>query len=86
MPHFGALILGDNVLPHSNEVKYLGVVLDQWLNWISHLDRSVGMAISTSWSCLMLFGKTWGLDPKIVVWNYYIVVTSTVTHAFFVWR
>lgn len=49
-------------LTFSTEVKYLGVILDNKLNWNSHLDYAVKKATTAIWACNRLFGKT--LNPN----------------------
>jgi hypothetical protein len=69
----------------SKEVRYLGVILDQRLNWNSHLERTINKAITALWACRRLLGKTWGLRPNMTYWSYITVIRPIVTYASLVW-
>jgi hypothetical protein len=51
-----------------NQVKYLGVILDEKLNWNSHIDHRMQRTTIAFWQCRKAIGKTWGLKPKVVYW------------------
>jgi hypothetical protein len=42
-------------------------------------------AYKATWTCRVMFGKTWGLKPKVIYWIYTVAVTPTVTCAATVW-
>lgn len=83
--NLGALTLNGTVIPYSREVKYLGVVLDQKLTWNTHINRTVEKALMATWTCQRLFGKTWGLQPKMILWTYLTVIRPMVNYASLVW-
>jgi Reverse transcriptase (RNA-dependent DNA polymerase) len=62
-----------------NQVKYLGVILDSKLNWISHIDHRLRKTTIALWQCWRAIGKTWGLKPKVVYWIYTSVVRPILT-------
>lgn len=72
-------------LNFSTEVKYLGVILDRKLNWNPHLDYAVKKATTAIWACGKLFGKTWGLSPKLALWSYTTIARPRITYASLVW-
>lgn len=69
----------------SKEVKYLGVTLDAKLTWKPHIDKTISKATGAFWACRKLFGKTWGLKPKMIHWSYISVIRPIVTYASIVW-
>ena len=69
----------------STEVKYLGVILDNRLNWSSHLDKKIDRASVTFWQCRRMIGKRWGLSPKIVLWLYRMVIRPMLCYGALVW-
>ena len=72
-------------LTFSTEVKYLGVILDKKLNWNAHLEYAVKKATTATWACNKMFGKTWGLKPKLALWSYITIARPRVTYASIVW-
>jgi hypothetical protein len=55
-----------------NQVKYLGVILDETLNWNSHTDHRMQKASIALWQSRRVIGKTKDLKPKVV----YCIFTS----------
>jgi len=51
-------------IPTVTEFKYLGLNLDDKLNWNSHLEKRTKKACMTLGQCRRAIGKTWGLTPK----------------------
>jgi hypothetical protein len=56
----------------TDQVKYLGVILDKKLDWKAHLENR---------QCRRAVGKTWGLSPKVVAWLYTSVVRPILSYA-----
>lgn len=69
----------------SNEVKFLGITLDDKLRWNSHLDKVINKARVALWTCKSLVGHNWGLQPNIAHWLYTSVVRPIITYAAPVW-
>ncbi|KAJ8914523.1 hypothetical protein NQ315_002796 [Exocentrus adspersus] len=63
----------------------LGVVLDEKLSWTPHIERQVQRATASFWRCRQLFGKTWGLNPRISLWMYTAVIRPAFLYAVIVW-
>jgi hypothetical protein len=59
-------ILFNNIIQLSNEVKYLGLILDKGLTWKKQLDNVISKAYRAFWTCRGTFGRTWGLRPQVV--------------------
>jgi hypothetical protein len=77
--------LFDMELILNNQVKYLGVILDNKLNWKFHIDNRIRKASIAYWQCRRAIGKTWGLKPKVVYWIYTSVIRPMLTYAALVW-
>jgi hypothetical protein len=60
-------ILFETELQLKNQVKYLGVILDEILNWNSHIDHRMQKATISFWQCRRAIGKTCGLKAKVGV-------------------
>jgi hypothetical protein len=78
-------ILFGTELQLKNQVKYLGVILDEKLNWYSHIDHRLQKATIAFWQCRRAIGKTWGLKPMVVYWIYTSVVRHILTYAALLW-
>ncbi|CAH0712852.1 unnamed protein product, partial [Brenthis ino] len=79
------LRLNGKTLNLSNEVKYLGVTIDQKLTWNSHLNNIIQKAKMALWICCRMAGAKWGLKPKMALWMYTAVVRPIITYASVVW-
>ncbi|XP_076285535.1 uncharacterized protein LOC143211596 [Lasioglossum baleicum] len=69
----------------SDEVRYLGVILDKRLTWKRHVARLSQKAINTYWACKSMFARTWGLKPHVVKRIYTAIMIPQMTYAFLVW-
>ena len=77
--------LNGTTLELKTEVKYLGIILDQKLTWKPQLERILKKALTATWICRRLLGRTWGLKPKMIFWSYITVIRPIVTYASIVW-
>jgi hypothetical protein len=74
--------LFDTELRMADQVEYLGVILDQKLDWKAHLGIRMRKACIAYWQCRRVVGKTWGFE---VAWLYSSVVRSIFSYATLVW-
>jgi hypothetical protein len=66
----------------TDQVKYLGMILDKKLGWKTHLENGIAY-----WQFRRAVGKTWGLSPKVVAWLYTSMVRPILSYASLVkWR
>ena len=72
-------------LTFSTQVKYLGIILDNKLNWNNHLEHVVNKATSAFWACRRAIGKKWGLRPRIIHWIYLMVIRPKVSYGSLIW-
>lgn len=72
-------------LQYSKHVKFLGVLLDEKLNWNIHLEQVVNKATNALWISRKTFGKHWGLKPKMIQWIYTAIIKPRITYAALVW-
>jgi hypothetical protein len=77
--------LFSNTIKLSNEVRYLGLMLDNATTWKKQLDKVTNKACRAFWTCRGTFEKTWGLQPKVMYWIYTMVIRPIVTYAATVW-
>jgi ribonuclease HI len=69
----------------TDQVKYLGIILDSKLSWIPHIESKVKKACMIFGQCRRAIGKTWGLQPKSVKWIYTAVVRPVISYGSLVW-
>jgi len=69
----------------SNQVKYLGIILDSKLTWNAHIDYITNKGRNIFWACRRAYGQTWGLKPHVVKWLYTAVVRSMLTFSAVAW-
>jgi hypothetical protein len=69
----------------TDQVKYLGIILDKKLDWKAHLENRIRKACIAYWQCRRAVGKTWGLSPMVVAWLYTSVVRAILSYASLVW-
>jgi hypothetical protein len=69
----------------TDQVKYLGVILDKKLDWKAHLANRMRKACIAYWQCRRALGKTGGLSPKVVAWLYTSVVRLILLYYPLVW-
>lgn len=79
------VVMQDNELPLSNEILYLGVVLDETGSWKPHLERAKKKAATRLAVCARVAGKTWGLDFSIRQKLYKTVFLPTLLYAAPAW-
>jgi hypothetical protein len=77
--------LFNKTIQFSDDVKYLGLVLDKGLTWKGQLDKVIDKAYNAFWTCRGMFGKTWGLRPHVVYWIYTAVIRPIITYSITVW-
>ena len=68
-----------------DEHKYLGMLIDNKLNWNTHIRETLKKATYTLARCRMLLGRHWGITPKVMNWLYTAVVRPIVTYGSLVW-
>ena len=66
--------MNDQAIPYSTEVKYLGILLDQRLNWSKHIRWKISSAKALMIKVRSATGRLWGLPPMMGRWAYTGVV------------
>jgi hypothetical protein len=70
----------------TDQVKYLGVILDKKLDWKAYLEKRMRKVCISYWQSRRAVEKTWGLSPKVVAWIYTSVERPIFLYALLVWR
>lgn len=67
------------------QTKYLGLTIDENLNWGKHIDNVVQKAKNSLWASRAMISKNWGLNPKAVLWLYKQVIMPRITFGCLAW-
>ena len=65
--------------------QYLGMLIDNKINWNKYILETLKKATYTLARCRMLLGRHWGITPKVMNWLYTAVVRPIVTYGSLVW-
>ena len=79
------LYLNGTPLKQVDNVRYLGVWLDEKLTWKVHCGKVVAKATNLLFQVRRALGKTWGLGPSRMDWVYKAVILPAVTYAASIW-
>ena len=82
---FQPIKLGDSIINLENDVKYLGITLDRYLNWNTHIRTQCNKANRLLAACKKAIGKNWGLSPDKIRWIYKQVILPNITYCCFAW-
>ena len=72
-------------LEWADQARYLGVILDQKLNFRAHIAKKVKDAKATINRLRSSMGKLWGPSPYLTRWAYLCVVRPALVFGHFVW-
>lgn len=77
--------IGNVTIPLQSSFKYLGVTLDQKLNFKEHIKQKCASTTRTFFQTKQAIAGTWGLSPKIVKWLYITVIRPRISYASIIW-
>ena len=66
-------------------MTYLGVILDQKLNWSLHIDNKVAKAKKFLHLIKPALHHIWGLNPRRMQWIYKQIILPRLTYGCMVW-
>ena len=64
---------------------YLGVTIEQKLNWGPQILKKCDKAVGQLHACKQAVGKIWGISPAGVRWIYNQVIIPSLGHAAVAW-
>ncbi|XP_063692777.1 uncharacterized protein LOC134824732 [Bolinopsis microptera] len=79
------ILIDDHPINYSTDVRYLGLILDQKLNWKKHVEHVIHKATWTLLATRRTIGKNWGYSKNTAQWIYKSVVLPAVTYGCHVW-
>ena len=72
-------------ISYKKSVRFLGVILDEELNWAEHCSVKAKRATASLMQVRGAVGKLWGLSPKVTHWVYTAVIRPVVSYASVAW-
>lgn len=82
---FKPIKLGDHTINLETDVKYLGITLDRYLKWNTHIQNKCNQANKLLGACKQIVSKTWGLSPDKTRWIYNQMILPNITYSCFAW-
>ena len=79
------LQIGGELVPYSDQAKYLGVTLDRKLLWNHHVSKKVQSAKGHLMKLKGSMGKLWGVPPFMTRWLYTGIVRPAFSYGSIVW-
>ena len=79
------LKMGNHEIDYSPVIKYLGVYLDQRLNWDYHLNERIKKARSLFIKVRNSIGSYWGPSPLAMKWAINGIIVPMISYASIVW-
>ena len=77
--------VGNTTIELSESAKFLGVTLDNKLNFNEHITNITKKATASLMQCKRAVGPTWGLNPKTCNWMYNTVIRPILTYCSSIW-
>jgi ribonuclease HI len=84
-PPLPMVLRGQNI-QYVDTVRYLGVTLDQKLNWNIHVHSKINNAKGLLLKMRQAVGTLWGPEPRYIRWAYNCVVRPALTYGSVVWH
>ncbi|XP_023212071.1 uncharacterized protein LOC111614930 [Centruroides sculpturatus] len=72
-------------IPHTKELKYLGLIIDQGMKWNQHIDYACAKAIKQANLLCYLAGKDWGIGRNNLINIYRQAIEPTVLYGAPIW-
>ncbi len=79
------LKLGGKKLNYSENIKYLGVLINKRLIWAQHVKERYKKCLALLYRTKTLVAKDWGISPAKMLWIYRAIVVPKFTYAALVW-
>ena len=79
------LKLGNSTIELSKSARFLGVTLDNKLNFNEHITNITKKATASLMQCRRAVGPTWGLTPKTCRWIYTAVIRPILSYSVSIW-
>ena len=68
-----------------NTIKYLGIHLDNRLNWHEHVHQTAKKCTNILFATRKMIGEKWGLSPDKICWVFNAIIKPLMTYACVTW-
>ena len=79
------LTLFKKPIPLKSKVKYLGVHIDNKLNWKNHIETKINKCTGLLLQCNRVTGVKWGVHPRYIFWIFNAIIKPIFLHGVIVW-
>lgn len=79
------ITLFGKAIKQTDNFKYLGIHLDEKLLWNNHIDKIITKSRRTLWAVKSMVARSWGLNPKRMLWVYQQIILPRITYGCIVW-
>lgn len=83
--HIPRIKINNGSIKYTKELKYLGLIFDNNLSWIPHLNNLKNKIDHLNYKIKNIAKATWGLQPKIVKNIYYLVIEKMILYGATIW-
>ncbi|KAL5259170.1 hypothetical protein ACHWQZ_G009582 [Mnemiopsis leidyi] len=74
------IVVDNTTIELSTSAKFLGITLDNKLNYNEHINNTTKKATASLMQCRKAVGPTWGLTPKTCIWIYKTIIRPIITY------
>lgn len=75
----------DYNIKHCKEIKYLGLIFDNNLSWIPHINHLKHRTDNILYKISNISRPTWGLKPSVIKVIYKLVIENIILYGCFIW-
>ncbi|KAL5253960.1 hypothetical protein ACHWQZ_G013652 [Mnemiopsis leidyi] len=79
------IVVDNTTIELSTSAKFLGITLDNKLNYNEHINNTTKKATASLMQCRKAVGPTWGLTPKTCIWIYKTIIRPIITYCCSIW-
>ena len=80
-----SIIIDNKKIAIQESAIYLGVHIDEKLNWNAHIDHKIIKCNNLFNKLKKAIGKKWGLKPKVIKWIYQAIVLPKLSYGSVAW-
>jgi Reverse transcriptase (RNA-dependent DNA polymerase)/Endonuclease-reverse transcriptase len=84
-PKLMAMEMFGGIVPEEKVVKYLGIYIDEKLNWNAHIGHAIEKSKKTCWAARSLITKKFKLNTKLSLWVINQIWEPRLTYGCHIW-